>query len=189
MYSSLEDSQANFAAAEDYVFSYGKAFFILLMTALLSPALSATECIPFQDARQHIGATRCVTGRVMRVEEGDQGVTYLDFCEDYRVCPFTVVVFRSDLSHVGDVRQLSGKTVEIHGELKEYDGRAEIILSRPRQLTGDAALIPPLPKTYDVERKGHYSAGKHSRPTRARKTRQKRQSKPVGIEDQSDAQN
>ncbi|PYX98227.1 MAG: hypothetical protein DMG71_01010 [Acidobacteria bacterium] len=169
--------------------SYSKAFFLLLMTALISQVLSATECIPFQEARQHIGATRCVTGKVVRVEEGDKGVTYLDFCEDYRVCPFTVVVFRSDLGHVGDVRQLSGKTVEIHGELKEYDGRAEIVLSRPKQLTGDAALIPPLPKTYDVERKGHYSAGKSSRPKASRKTRQKRQSQPVGIEDPSDAQN
>jgi hypothetical protein len=189
VYSRLENSHAEFGAAEPYKFFFWQASFIVLMTGLLSPALSATECISFQDARQHIGATRCVTGKVLRVEEGDKGVTYLDFCEDYRVCPFTVVVFRSDLSHVGDVRRLSGKTIEIHGDLKEYDGRAEIILSRPRQLAGDAALIPPLPKTYDVERKGRYSAGKFSRPKTSRKTAPKRQSKPVGIEDPSDAQN
>jgi hypothetical protein len=162
---------------------------LLILLALACPALAFSECIPFQDARQHIGATRCVTGKVLRVEEGDRGVTYLDFCQDFRVCPFTVVVFRNDLKNVGDVRQLAGRTVEIHGVVKEYDGRAEIILSRPKQLSGDAALIPPLPKTYDVERKGHYSAGRMTRQKKPKKTYSKRQSKPVPIEDPSDAEN
>lgn len=156
---------------------------------LLFSALSLPECIPFQEARQHIGAISCVTGKVVRVEEGDKGVTYLDFCEDYRLCPFTVVVFRSDLKSVGDVWQLAGKNLEIHGDVKEYDGRAEIILSRHKQLAGQAALIPPLPKTYDVERKGHYSAGKFSRPKKAKKTTPKRQTQPMSIEDPSDVTN
>ena len=65
-----------------------------------------------------------------------------------------VVVFPSDLKQVGDVRQLQGKVIEIEGELKGYDGRAEIVLRRLSQLRGDAARIPPLPKEYDVERHG-----------------------------------
>jgi hypothetical protein len=163
--------------------------FLAILSALLC-SLASSECIPFQDAKQHIGATRCVTGKVLRVEQGDRGVTYLDFCEDYRLCPFTVVVFRSDLKSVGDVRQLTGKNVEIHGDVKEYDGRAEIILTRSKQLGGDAALIPPLPKNFDVERRGHYSAGSPRRPTAAkRKTTRKRQSAPMSIEDPSDAEN
>jgi hypothetical protein len=46
-----------------------------------------------------------------------------------------------------------------------YDGRAEIILNRVTQLTGGSTLIPPLPKNYDVEKQGHYSAGR-IRPTK-----------------------
>jgi len=65
----------------------------------------------------------------------------------------------SDLKSVGDVRQLQGRIVEIHGQVKEYDGRAEIILEEYRQLSGSTARIPPLPKNYDVENKGRYSAG------------------------------
>lgn len=136
------------------------------------------ECIPVSEAQNHLGETRCVTGLVYRVERGDRGVHYLDFCEDYRVCPFTVVVFPSDLKNVGDVRQLQGKTVEIHGPVKEYDGRAEIILTESRQLSGAAARIPAMPKNYDVENKGHYSAGTFSRP-KAAKTYKKRQ--PVKV--------
>jgi hypothetical protein len=107
-----------------------------LIVALLLPAISIADCIAIWEAKKHIGETRCVSGKVLRVKEDNRGVTFLDFCEDYLVCPFALVVFPSDLKHVGDVRQLQGKMVEIHGPVKEYDGRAEIVLERARQLTG-----------------------------------------------------
>ena len=80
------------------------------------------------------------------------------------------MIFPGDLKSVGDVRQLQGKLVEIHGQVKEYDGRAEIILEEYRQLSGAGARIPPLPKNYDVEKKGRYSAGTFSHPKAKRKT-------------------
>lgn len=54
---------------------------------------------------------------------------------------------------------------KIHGPVKLYDGRAEIILKRVSQITGGSTLIPPMPKNYDVEKQGHYSAGS-MRPTK-----------------------
>jgi hypothetical protein len=69
-----------------------------------------------------------------------------------------------DLKNVGDIRQLEGRLIEVHGQVKEYDGRAEIILEEYRQLSGSTARIPPLPKNYDVEKKGRYSAGTFSHP-------------------------
>jgi len=137
----------------------------LFAILLLSSLLSASDCVPIREANQHVGETRCVTGKVLRVKLGTKGVHFLDFCEDQMACPFTVVVFPSDLKDVGDVRRLEGRTIEIHGAVKLYDARAEIILSRISQLTGGAALIPPLPKNYDVENRGHYSAGR-LRPTK-----------------------
>jgi len=61
------------------------------------PSSSLAQCVPFAEANQHIGGNRCIAGKVLNVKEGGRGVTYLDFCEDYRLCPFTVVVFPSDL--------------------------------------------------------------------------------------------
>jgi len=151
----------------------------LVVTALAARA----ECVPFSDAHKHIGTTQCIRGTILHVKEGNRGVTFLDFCEDYRTCPFTVVVFAGDLKQVGDVRQLKGRTIEIKGTVLDYDGRAEIILKRPQQLGQDAALLPPLPKDYDVERKGHYSAGSFSYPKTAKKPAKKKQGQPVDIED------
>ena len=80
------------------------------------------------------------------VKVGTKGVHFLDFCEDAMACPFTVVVFSNDLKDVGDVRRLAGRTIEIRGALKAYDGRPEIILSRISQIEGGVAMIPPLPQ-------------------------------------------
>ena len=107
------------------------------------------------------------------METGSKGVHYLDFCDDFRMCPFSVVVFPYDLKNIGDVRELAGKVVEIRGEIKEYDDRAEIILESRKQLAGDSASIPPMPKNFDVEQRGNFSAGKfrapHSRSPRRKK--------------------
>jgi hypothetical protein len=154
---------------------------VALGLTMLFSNLMRAECVSIDDAKNHVGETRCVTGKVFRVEQGDRGVHYLDFCEDHRVCPFTVVVFPRDLKSVGDIRQLQGRVIEIHGPVKEYDGRAEVILQEFRQLGGSGSHIPPLPKNYDVEQKGHYSAGKMSHP-KARKTTKKRLPVKIPIE-------
>lgn len=126
----------------------------------LSLCCYAADCVPVQEAGRHIGQTQCVAGKVLRVKVGAAGVHFLDFCEDQAPCPFTVVIFSGDLKDVGDVRRFAGRMIEIKGPVKLYDGRAEIILSRISQVTGGAAMIPPLPKNYDVENRGHFSAGR-----------------------------
>lgn len=135
--------------------------FFVLAAARPAPAV---ECIPFEQAKQHLGETRCVSGKVLKVGQSQGGTLFLDFCSNYRQCPFTVVVFRSKLRDVGDVRQLEGKDIEVTGKIKLWGTRAEIILEHVRQLRGEAAKIPPLPKTYDVENRGRFSAGEFSKP-------------------------
>jgi len=140
----------------------------------LSVLSAASDCIPIHEARQHIGETKCVTGKVLRVKIGNKGVHFVDFCEDHAACPFTVVVFPSDLKDVGDVRQLAGRTIEVNGAVKLYDGRPEIILKRISQLRGGAAMIPPLPKNYDVDNRGHYGAARLHPSRKPKKHKAKR---------------
>jgi hypothetical protein len=129
-----------------------------------------------------VGEDQCVSGKVLRVKRGGRGVTYFDYCEDFRVCPFTVVIFPGHLKDIGDVRALQNRVVEVHGTLKEYDGRAEIVLQQLRQLGSEGALIPKLPKNYDAENKGHASAGSLSLPRAPYKTSKKRQTPKLPIE-------
>lgn len=144
-------------------------FFSLMLSAI--PA-AGSDCLPISQAPQHVGETKCITGKVLRVKIGVKGVHFVDFCEDQMACPFTVVVFPSDLKDVGDVRRLAGQVIEIHGPVKLYKGRAEIVLSRVSQLTAGSTLIPPLPKNYDVEKQGKYSAGRIRPPKRLKTPKQ-----------------
>lgn len=132
---------------------------ILLPAVLCGAAFPA--CIPFSEAPKKIGESVCVTGKVVKVAEGKNGAWFLDFCADWRTCAFTVVVFARNLRDVGDVRQLADKQIEIFGKIKHYGGRAEIVLSDARQLHGESAKLPPMPKDYDASRHGRYSAGRY----------------------------
>src|SRR5579863_7063403 len=160
----------------------------LLGTLLLSASPAAADCIPIAEARQHIGEDQCVTGKVFRVKHAGRGVTLFDFCQDSMVCPFTVVVFPHDLKRIGDVSQLQNRVIEIHGPVKEYDGRAEIVLNQLRQLGGTGPRIPPLPKNFDVENKGKYRAGTFSQPKAPYKTSPKKQTAAIPINVPSDAE-
>jgi hypothetical protein len=162
------------------MFSPAKLF--PLLCGLLFPAVSGAACIPFTEASQHIGETKCVRGKIARVEQGKEGVRYLSFCEESGACPFAAVIFPDDLRHIGDVRQLQGRTVEVHGDVQGYNGRAEIVVSESRQLKGEWVNIPPMPKHYDVETRGRYSAGTFSHPKAARSTSKKRQLPTLPLE-------
>ncbi len=144
---------------------FRRNFLAALAVLLSGAAASPSDCLPIGEASQHVGETKCITGKVTHVKVGPKGVHFIGFCEDHAACPFSVVVFASDLKDVGDVRRLEGRVIEIHGPVKLYEGRAEIILNRVGQLTGGSTLIPPMPKNYDVEKQGHYSAGR-MRPTK-----------------------
>jgi len=159
----------------------------LLFAALFSALSAASDCIPIAEARQHIGEDQCVTGKVLRVKHMGRGVTLFDFCKDSMVCPFTVVVFPHDLKRIGNVSMLQNQVIEVHGPVKEYDGRAEIVLQQLRQLGGAGLRIPPLPKNYDVENKGHYRAGTFSQPKAAYKTYPKKQPAKIPIDIPADS--
>lgn len=154
----------------------------LLVILFFSASSAAADCISVAEARQHIGEDQCVTGKVFRVKHAGRGVTLFDFCQDSMVCPFTVVVFPHDLKRIGDVSQLQNQVIEVHGPVKEYDGRAEIVLQQLRQLGREGLKIPKLPKNYDVENKGHYSAGSFSLPKPAYATHKKKQPAKIPID-------
>jgi len=139
------------------------------------PILGSAECLPISEARNHVGETQCITGKVLRVKRGSRGTTFFDFCDDFRVCPFTAVIFPGHLKDIGDVRALANRVVEVNGSLKTYDGRAEIVVTESRQLGGEGIRIPKLPKDYDVERKGKYSAGSFSLPKPSRTAAKRKQ--------------
>lgn len=99
-----------------------------------SGATEMEGCVDFHQAGDHTGQTGCVTGRIVRVYASRAGNTYLDFCPDYRNCPFSSVIFASDREKFGDLGTLGGKSVELRGPISVYQGRPQIIVRDPRQI-------------------------------------------------------
>ncbi len=137
-----------------------------VLVLLLLAANCFAACLPITEAPNKLGSTLCITGKVLSVQRSPSGSAwFLNFCEDYTTCPFSAVVFTKDLRDVGDVRMLAGRTIEIHGTLKQYKGKPEIIIRDARQLKGEAAKLPPIPKDFDVQKKGRFRAGQGSAKT------------------------
>jgi hypothetical protein len=91
-------------------------------------------CLALRDAGVHTGENTCVEGRVLQVFTSRSGDTFLDFCQDYRHCPFGSVIFAKDRSKFGNLGSLEGRTVNILGEITTYNGRAEIVIRDPKQI-------------------------------------------------------
>jgi len=84
-------------------------------------------------APEHVGERANISGTVLKVFTTKSGVTFLDYCSSIDNCPFSAVIFASDLPKFGDVQKLA-RSIEITGVLKSYQGRVEIILSDPTQI-------------------------------------------------------
>jgi hypothetical protein len=100
----------------------------------LSVASDSSPCADIRNAAPLIGKRTCVSGVVVRTFTSRNGNTFLDFCQDYRTCPFTSVIFASDSDKFGSLDSLQGRRVEIRGDVVSYQDHAEIILRDPHQL-------------------------------------------------------
>ena len=92
------------------------------------------ECIDFRDAGEHLGDAGCVTGKILDVYTSARGNTFLNYCVDYRDCPFQAVIFSEDRDKFGNLLTLLGRRVELTGAIEFYKGRAEIKVRDPVQV-------------------------------------------------------
>ncbi|HEV7220895.1 MAG: hypothetical protein ACHP8A_10635 [Terriglobales bacterium] len=137
---------------------------IKLILLICISSLSFAGCIPFTQARQHIGETSCIKGKVFHVNALQPGYATLSFCKDQEKCGFTALVSANDPKSIAGLHGLRGRTIEMHGLLKESNGGAEIILQNSGDLLSRDTEMPSFMKAYDVEERGHYSAGTSHAP-------------------------
>jgi DNA/RNA endonuclease YhcR with UshA esterase domain len=97
-------------------------------------AESRAACTDIRNAGPLVGKNACVSGLVLRVYSAHSGNTFLDFCQDYRTCPFSSVIFAADVNKFNDLESWQGKRVEIRGDVVRYQDRAEIIVHDPQQV-------------------------------------------------------
>ncbi len=160
---------------------------IKLMLLIFVTSFSFAGCIPFTQARQHIGEIRCVRGKVFHVDDFQGGIESLSFCKEEGKCGFTALVSANDPKSVARLHDLEGKTIKIHGLLKDANSNAQMLLHDPRELLSQDAEIPSFMRAYDVEERGHDSAGTSYAP-KAKRVYTKKQTATGSIDIPSDTE-
>lgn len=91
--------------------------------------------IDYTDAPNHIGDLASVHGKLVDSYTSKTGTVFLDFCASYKTCPFSAVIFADDAKKFGDLSRYDGTVVTLTGKIASYQGKAEIILSSPSQIS------------------------------------------------------
>ncbi|HUQ30050.1 MAG TPA: phospholipase D-like domain-containing protein [Candidatus Paceibacterota bacterium] len=89
----------------------------------------------YTEAGKHIGEYASVHGTLVEAYTSKTGTVFLDFCKSYKTCPFSGVIFADDVKKFGGLAQYVGKTITVTGSISSYQGRAEIVLSDPSQIS------------------------------------------------------
>jgi hypothetical protein len=107
---------------------------VILFILILAPfSFSQTKIAPSQ-AKDYIGKTAIVSGRADQVTHSRSDTWFINMGGKYPNNAFTAVVFKSDADKFKDLKNLEGRTIEVKGEIKDYRGTPEIILSNADQL-------------------------------------------------------
>jgi hypothetical protein len=98
------------------------------------PLQQPTVHINYTEASEHIGEYACVTGKVDHTYTTSKKTIFINFCSDYKTCPFGAVIFSTESHKFPNPKQYENKTVEITGLLRSYQGRPEIVINDPGQI-------------------------------------------------------
>lgn len=128
---------------------------MLLLCSAWTLGAEKPSCVSIEKAKDLVGQEACVVGKVHRIGFSDTGTALLTFCEDYKNCPFSAVVFSRDIDKVGNLRMFEGRELEVTGRVREYHGTAEIVVKSRKQFSGEA-MSPRLGRDDENPRPGNW---------------------------------
>ena len=89
----------------------------------------------YTDAPAHVGEYASVRGTLIEAYTSATGTIFLDFCKSYKTCSFSGVIFAGDAKKFGDLSRYVGTAITLTGKISSYQGKAEIVLTDPRQIS------------------------------------------------------
>jgi micrococcal nuclease len=101
------------------------------------PRPSLADAIPSAQAKDHIGETATVCGRVADTlyQETGSHVTFLNFDKPYPSHTFTAFLPAENRSKFGTPeKDYKDKDICVTGKIENYRGKPEIVLTDPQQI-------------------------------------------------------
>jgi hypothetical protein len=101
-------------------------------------SLPAADGIPAAEAKDHIGQTATVCGKVAGtryLDSSSRQPTFLNFDQPYPNHTFTAVIFGENRARFGKPEQdYLQKEICVTGAIKDYNGKPEMELTEPKQV-------------------------------------------------------
>jgi hypothetical protein len=111
---------------------------VILLVAFCACTLGAADTIPAAAAKDHIGKTATVCGKVAGtryLDTSNRQPTFLNFDKPFPDHPFSAIIFGPNRSKFGKPEQdYLEKNLCVTGEIRDYNGKPEIELTDPKQV-------------------------------------------------------
>ena len=107
----------------------------LFIVLCATGAMAETPEYTAIEAAKHIGEKANVTGTVKHVHQAQGGSIFLDLGTKYPNNPLTVFIPQSAAEKFPNFKTYDGVIITVLGEIKQYNNKAEIVVTDPSQIT------------------------------------------------------
>jgi hypothetical protein len=108
----------------------------LIFVARLLPA---ADSIPAAQAKDHVGESATVCGKVADtryLDSSQRQPTFLNFGNPYPKHTFTAVIFGPDRAKFGKPEETyRDKEICVNGKIENYNAKPQIVVNDPKQIT------------------------------------------------------
>ena len=106
-----------------------------ILYALMLCTASFAADIPAAAAKDHMGETGTVCGKVAGTRHLENSITFLNFEKPYPESPFTAIIRAEDRAKFSKPEETyKDKEVCVTGKIEEYNKRPQIVLTEPSQI-------------------------------------------------------
>jgi DNA/RNA endonuclease YhcR with UshA esterase domain len=103
-----------------------------LFALLISVSAYSQDQVSSKDAKDYIGKTIQVKGVVSGIFTSQKGNTFINFDEKSPNQTFTAAIFSDSNIDISKIKE--GSVLTVFGEIKEYKGKPEIVISNSEQI-------------------------------------------------------
>lgn len=109
-----------------------KILFSILFLFLVTSIIFSQDTVSSKDAKNFIGETKIVTGKVASVFVSKNGTVLINFDEKHPNATFVAVIKPENPVAYDNIKE--GVMLTISGKIEDYKGKPEIILTESAQI-------------------------------------------------------
>jgi DNA/RNA endonuclease YhcR with UshA esterase domain len=112
-----------------------KTLFTLFALICAASIIAQSTSYKAVEAAKHVGETATITDTVDGVHQSGKGNIFLNMGGKYPNQAFTAFIPSASAAQFSNPQQYEGRTVSVSGKITLYNGKPEIIVNSPSQIS------------------------------------------------------